>query len=76
MAYQIKNGYLKSLKVEKSLYENFDFLYSEDNFSRFVINCLQKAIEKKDFFEFCMFDDVDDFKCNRSLLIESAKGGK
>lgn len=73
MAYKIKNGYLKSMKVEKVLYENYVFKYSEDTFTKLLTECLKKAVENKDFFEFVMFDDVDDFKCTRSIIFEEAK---
>lgn len=76
MAYEIKNGYLKSLKVEKTLYENYCHFYSEDTFSKFLIECLKKAVDKKDFFEFCLFDDIDDFQCNRSILMDNVRGKK
>ena len=69
MAYKLKNGrVMKSLTLEASLYEDFCFHYSENVFRLFILNCLYKANSNKDFFEFCMFDDIDDFLCNRSIV--------
>lgn len=73
-AYKVDKGYLKSIRIPDKLYELFSRSYSEDLFSKFVLNAMEKACDSKFFFEFTMFDDIDDFQCNRKILIEAAQG--
>ena len=54
------------------LAENFTFLYGDDILVKFIKCAMQKAIDKKEFLEYTIFDDVDDFVCTRTNLY----GGK
>lgn len=53
-----------------TLAENFAFLYGDDILVKFVKSAMQKAVDKKEFLEFTIFDDVDDFVCSRSILTQ------
>ena len=53
---------------EVELYRRFCQLYSEDILSKFVKCAMQKAIDRKDYFEYTLFDDSDDFMSVRTTL--------
>jgi len=70
MASLNKSGtkYMRNIGIPKSDYENFNFRYSSDLLTKFLLKCIDKANHSRLFLEFVMFDDVLDFRCNRGDL--------
>lgn len=60
---------LISFSVDEKVLEDFSFLYSSNVRTRFLRNCLSYAVKRRDILEFFLFDDVDDFSCNRTKLL-------
>lgn len=62
-----------SFTIDESNLNDFIFLYSRDVLTTFVRNSIFKAIKRRDFLEFVIFDNVDDFKSTRSVLLENKR---
>ena len=56
------------------LIENFCFLYGDDVMKQFFFKCLDKAVDSRDFLEYCLFDDIDDFICHRGVINDARRG--
>lgn len=61
--------YVFTLTFDAPLYENFSFKYSEDILRPLIREVLNKCLEDKYFFEFCLFDDIADFACRRKTIL-------
>ncbi|QCS36370.1 hypothetical protein [Capybara microvirus Cap3_SP_316] len=62
------NTYSKLMNFSKFSYENYCFKYSSDTLVHFLRKCVDKCIESRLFYEFVLYDDVNDFHCTRGDL--------
>lgn len=64
------NRYQIGLTIPKSNYENFCYVYGRDMLSKFLNKAIEKAVARRDFFEYTIFDDPDDFNSTRTVLMK------